>query len=102
MPRIPSALLVPSSVVAGFAVGRRTGRRALAGVALAAGLAAAAPRWATHRSPLTAAAAAAVTVALVGASHPLSRRLGTWPAVLATGAATGVVSAWADGGRGRP
>jgi len=91
---------VPSAVVAGFAVGRRTGRRAVAGAALAAGLAAAVPRWSTRRSPLVAAAASAVTVALVGASHPLAHRIGTWPAVLATGAATGVVSAWADGGRG--
>jgi hypothetical protein len=36
------------------------------------------------------------TVALVGVSHPLSKRLGPWPAVLTTTAAAAVLAGVGD------
>ena len=82
MRSVPSPLLISSAVLGGYVVGRRTGNRALAGVALLAGLGGALPRW-TRSSPLLAAALGAGTVGLVGLSHPLAHRVGPWPAVRA-------------------
>ena len=92
MPTIPTPPVVAGAVLGGYAVGRRTGNRRLAGLALLAGLGFALPRW-SGRSPLLAAGLSAGTVALVGLSHPLSKRLGPWPAVLTTTAAAGVLAA---------
>lgn len=100
MPRIPSPALIAPAVLGGYAVGRGTGNRRLAGVALAAGLGAAAPRW-SRRSPVLAATLALGTVGLVGASHPLSRRVGPWPAVLTTTAAAAVLAGVGDALAGR-
>ncbi|PRY16583.1 hypothetical protein [Kineococcus rhizosphaerae] len=95
MPKIPSPALVAPAVLGGYAVGRATGNRRLAGVALAAGVGAALPRWA-QGSPVLAAALTAGTVGLVGVSHPLSKRLGPWPAVLTTTAAAAVLAGIGD------
>lgn len=92
---LPTPPVLAGAVLGGYAVGRRTGDRRLAGLALLAGLAHAVPRW-SHRSPLLAAGLTVGTVALVGLSHPLSRRWGPWPAVLTTTAATGVLAAVGD------
>lgn len=96
MPAVPSPALIAPAVLGGYALGRWTGNRALAGVALAAGLGAALPRWA-GASPVLAAGLAAGTVGLVGVSHPLARRLGPWPAVLTTTAAAAVLAGVGDG-----
>lgn len=95
MPAIPSPIVLAPAVLGGYAVGRSTGNRKLAGVALAAGLAVVAPRWAAG-SPVLAAALTAGTVGLVGLSHPLSRRTGPWPAVLTTTAAAAALAAAGD------
>lgn len=100
MPAIPSPALIGPAVLGGYAVGRRTGNRKLAGIALAAGLGAAVPRWAKH-SPVLAAVLALGTVGLVGVSHPLSKRLGPWPAVLTTSAAAAVLAGVGDSVAGR-
>ncbi|WP_432522596.1 hypothetical protein [Kineococcus sp. SYSU DK006] len=95
MRSVPSPVLISSAVLGGYVVGRRTGDRALAGVALLAGLGAALPRW-TRSSPLLAAALGAGTVGLVGLSHPLAHRVGPWPAVLGTTAAASVLAGVGD------
>jgi len=95
VPAIPSPALIGPAVLGGYYVGRSTGNRRLAGVALAAGLAAAVPRW-SKGSPLLAAALAVGTVGLVGVSHPLSKRVGAWPAVLTTSAAASVLAGVGD------
>jgi hypothetical protein len=99
VPAVPSPVLIGPAVLGGYAIGRRTGNRRLAGLALAAGLGAALPRWARGPggSPVLAAALALGTVGLVGVSHPLSRRLGPWPAVLATTTAAAVLGGVGDG-----
>ncbi|MCI2237494.1 hypothetical protein MO973_06325 [Paenibacillus sp. TRM 82003] len=92
----PTSPVVAAAVLGGYAIGRSTGNRRLAGVALLAGLGWSAPRWAATSLPL-AVALTAGTVALVGASHPLSKRVGPWPAVLASTAAAGALAAVGDG-----
>lgn len=95
MPKIPTPPVLAGAVLGGYAVGRRTGNRKLAGIALITGLTYAVPRW-SGRSPLLAAGLTAGTVALVGLSHPLSKRLGPWPAVLTTTAASAGLAALGD------
>ncbi|MEZ0491573.1 hypothetical protein AB2L28_04925 [Kineococcus sp. TBRC 1896] len=92
---IPSPVVLAPAVLGGYALGRATGNRKLAGAALAAGLGVVVPRWAAV-SPVLAAALAAGAVGLVGASHPLSRRTGPWPAVLTTTAAAAALAAAGD------
>ncbi|WP_432493629.1 hypothetical protein [Kineococcus gypseus] len=96
MPPLPTSPVVAGAVLGGYAVGRATGDRRLAGAALLAGLGWSVPRWASA-SPLLAAGLGAGTVALVGASHPLSKRLGPWPAVLVSTAAAAALAAVGDG-----
>ncbi|WP_432484168.1 hypothetical protein [Kineococcus esterisolvens] len=96
MPRTPTSPVVAGAVLGGYAIGRGTGDRKLAGAALLAALGWSAPRWATASVPL-AAGLTAGTLALVGLSHPLSRRVGPWPAVLASTAAAGLLAAVGDG-----
>ena len=96
VPRTPTSPVVAGAVLGGYAIGRTTGDRRLAGAALLAGLAWSVPRWAAASAPL-ATALTAGTVALVGASHPLSRRVGPWPAVLASTAGAAVLAAVGDG-----
>jgi hypothetical protein len=95
VPAIPSPALIGPAVLGGYVVGRTTGNRRLAGVALAAGLGATVPRWA-QGSPVLAAALAVGTVGLVGLSHPLARRVGPWPAVLTTSTAAAVLAGVGD------
>jgi hypothetical protein len=95
VPAIPSPAVLVPALLGGYALGRSTGNRRLAGAALAAGLAVAVPRWAAA-SPLLAAALTVGTVALVGASHPLAKRTGPWPAVLTTTAAAAALAAAGD------
>lgn len=100
MSRIPSPALIAPAVLGGYAVGRRTGNRKLAGIALAAGLGLAAPRWSAG-SPVLASAVSLGVFGLVGASHPLSKRIGPWPAVLTTTAAAAVLAGIGDALAGR-
>ena len=95
MPALPTSPVLAAALLGGFAIGRRSGDRKLAGLALAAGLGYAAPRWARH-SPALSAALTAGTVGLVGASHPLSRRLGPWGAVLTSATAAAALGAVGD------
>ncbi|WP_337061442.1 hypothetical protein [Kineococcus sp. G2] len=96
MARTPTSPVVAAAVLGGYAIGRSTGDRRLAGLALLAGLGWSAPRWAAASTPL-AVALSLGTVALVGASHPLSKRVGPWPAVLASTAGAGALAAVGDG-----
>ncbi|WP_432503866.1 hypothetical protein [Kineococcus arenarius] len=96
MSRTPTSPVVAGAVLGGYAIGRSTGNRRLAGVALLAGLGWSAPRWAAASAPL-AVGLSAGTVALVGLSHPLSRRVGPWPAVLVSTAAAAALAAVGDG-----
>jgi hypothetical protein len=84
---VPSAVAA-LGLVGGFFVARRTGRRELGGALFAAAGAWCAREWYRARGPAAAAGLGAVYVAAMGSSHPLAKRVGAWPSVLAVTAVT--------------
>ena len=93
MPAIPTAVLTTAGLIGGYSVARATGNRPLGGAVLA-GFGAAAFETTRRASGLGAAIAlTGVYVAAFGLSHPLARKVGSWPAVLGVTAATAVVAA---------
>ncbi len=96
---IPTAPLTTLGLVGGFVLANRTGNRPLGGVVMAAANAAALPAWAS-RGPATAAGLSALYWGSMGLSHPLAKKIGTWPSV-ATVAALSAGAAWAASDRRR-
>jgi hypothetical protein len=90
LPAVPSAALAATGLIGGYGTARLTGRRELGGVVLAAAGAGAAYRWHRQAGPGTAAALTGLYLAAFGGSHPLAKKIGAWPSVLAV---TGVVAA---------
>lgn len=91
---LPTAPVVAGSLVGGYLVARETGIRPLGGAVLAAGGLLAGRTWWRQAGPATTAVLAGLYLGGFGASHPLAKKIGPWPAVL-TAAATSAVSAWA-------
>jgi hypothetical protein len=89
---LPTAVITAGSLIGGWQVARRTGKRPLGGVVLAAGGVLAGRQWARRTSPATTAALVATYVGAFGLSHPLAKRIGSWPSVLAVSALTAAVS----------
>ena len=90
---IPTAPIVAGSLVGGYLVARETKIRPLGGAVLAAGGALAAREWLRTSGPAGTAALLAVYLGAFGASHPLAKQIGAWPAVLsAAGVSAG--AAW--------
>jgi hypothetical protein len=86
-------LVAAAAFVAGFGVAEITGVRALGGLVLLAG-----GVWCARvAAPLAGRSATAgllvVALALFVLSHPLGEAIGSWPAVLVTGALAGLVAA---------
>jgi hypothetical protein len=96
MARLPTAPLVAASLVGGYLVARETGIRPLGGVVLAAGGLVAGREWVRHAGAGATVALSAVYLGAFGASHPLAKKIGPWPAVLTAAAvaatAAGVLS----------
>ena len=90
--RVPTAVITAGSLIGGWQIARRTGVRPLGGVVLAAGGVLAGREWARRTSPAVTGALAATYVGAFGLSHPLAKRIGAWPAVLAVSAVTAAVS----------
>ena len=84
---MPSAIAA-LGLVGGFAVARRTGRRELGGALFAAAGAWCAREWYRAHGPAAAVGLGAVYVAAMGGSHPLAKRVGAWPTVVAVTAVT--------------
>ena len=87
-----TAPLVAVGLVGGYATARYTGKRELGGIVLAISGATAAKGWAGSVGAVPAAALTTLYVGAFGASHPLAKKIGAWPAVgvvtaIATGAA---------------
>lgn len=95
--RVPTAPLLAGGLVGGFALAQQTGVRPLGGAAMLGANVVAAPRWyAVGGAPLVAGLSAGYWAAM-GVSHPLARKVGTWPSVLAvTAAAAGAAWLLAD------
>ncbi|MBS1888080.1 MAG: hypothetical protein JSU06_12925 [Actinobacteria bacterium] len=97
MPTPPTSAMVATGLVGGYAVARFSGRRELGGLVLAICGTRAARRWNMVGGPGLAAGLVATYAGAFGASHPLARRIGAWPAVLTvTAVAAGAAGAFAD------
>ncbi|MFF2526056.1 hypothetical protein [Streptomyces liangshanensis] len=93
MARVPATVVAAGGLVGGYAVARWTKKRPLGGVALAGAGAVAARQW--HREGGTKASVglSAAYLAAFGASHPLAKKVGAWPAVF-TVAGTVATASW--------
>lgn len=90
---MPTAPVAAGSLIAGFAVAQGSGLRPLGGAVLLAGSAWCGREWRRRRGLPTAAVLAGAQAAAFVASHRLARRLGAWPSVLASAAASGALAA---------
>ena len=89
----PTAGLVTLGMIGGYISARVTKVRPLGGVVLAAAGIAAGRRWYRQSGPGTTALLSTIYLGAFGASHPLAKKLGSWPSVLvSTAAAAG--AAW--------
>jgi hypothetical protein len=95
---VPTAPIVAAALVGGYLVARNNPRskaaRPLGGLVLAVGGAVAERQWAKRAGPVGRALLTGVYLGSFGASHPLAKKIGPWPAVL-TAAAASAVSSWA-------
>lgn len=92
MSSISTATLTTAGLIGGFQTARSTGNRPLGGAVLAAAGAAA---FASCQRDAGAGRAAAVTATYLvgfGASHPLAKKIGAWPAVYTVTAATALTT----------
>jgi hypothetical protein len=97
MPAQITAPVVAAGLVGGFTTARYTGRRELGGVVLAASGAACAANWLKSSGPGVTGLLLGLYAAAFGGSHPLAKKIGAWPSVLAvTAVASGTTYALAD------
>ena len=89
---VSTATVTAVGLLGGWISARETGIRPLGGVVLAAAGVWAGRSWAKKTNPLTTAALSALYVGAFGASHPLAKKIGSWPAVLAVTAVTSTAS----------
>ncbi|MFF0297748.1 hypothetical protein ACFYS8_14375 [Kitasatospora sp. NPDC004615] len=91
MARFPAtAAVAAAGLIGGYATARFSGRRELGGAVLAVAGTAAAVRWQRRAGTPVAVGLTTLYVAAFGGSHPLAKKIGAWPSVLAV---TGVVAA---------
>lgn len=97
MSRIPTAPVVAVGLIGGYAVARTTKKRPLGGAVLGICGAVAVRSWIRTTSPVTTALLTTLYVGGFGASHPLAKKIGAWPAVLSVaGASAGAAWVLAD------
>jgi hypothetical protein len=93
----PTAPVVATGLIGGFAIARYSGRRDLGGVFLAGCGAWSARQWARKGGPSLAIPLGLTYLAAFGVSHPLAKKLGAWPAVFTvTAVASAAAAAFAD------
>lgn len=80
---VPTAPVVAVGLLGGYLTARTTGVRPLGGLVLGVAGVLAGRSWLARRGPSVTATLAALYVLGFGASHPLARRIGAWPSVLA-------------------
>lgn len=84
---VSTATLVSLGLVGGWLTARETGIRPLGGAVLAAAGGWAIRSWLHKTNSVTTAALTAAYLGAFGASHPLAKKIGAWPAVLSVTAA---------------
>ena len=94
---VNTAAVVVTGLIGGWLTARETGIRPLGGVILAAAGGYAARSWNAKAGAGTAAGLTALYTLAFGASHPLAKKMGSWPAVITvTAAADGAAYALSD------
>lgn len=97
---IPTAPVVAAGLVGGFTAARYSGHRELGGVVFAGAGVWCGRSWLKSSGPGVMGLLSATYLAAFGVSHPLAKKLGAWPSVLAvTAAATGATYGLADRSR---
>ena len=97
---VNTAAVTALGLVGGWLSARETGIRPVGGVLLGAAGVLAGRTWLRRDGVATTAALSALYLGAFGASHPLAKRVGAWPAVLGvTAVASG--AAWAMSDRRR-
>jgi hypothetical protein len=91
---VSTAPVVALGLIGGYVTARETGIRPLGGVLLGAAGVFAGRTWLAERGPAVTAALSALYVLGFGASHPLAKKIGAWPSVLAVTAVSAGTS-WA-------
>ncbi|KQB86394.1 hypothetical protein [Corynebacterium lowii] len=94
---VNTAAVVATGLLGGWLSARETGVRPLGGALLAAAGVWAGRSWWAKTNPATTAALSTAYVAGFGLSHPLAKKIGSWPAVLAvTGVTAGAAHLLSD------
>lgn len=89
---VQTAPLAALGLLGGFVVARESGIRALGGVVLGAAGLYAGRTWLAKAGPGVAGGLAAVYLGGFGASHPLAKKVGPWPAVFGVAAGSAAAS----------
>lgn len=84
--RVPTAPLAALGLLGGYLVARETGVRPLGGAVLGGAGLLAGRSWLAKGGPATTAALSAIYLGGFGASHPLAKKVGAWPAVIGAAA----------------
>lgn len=85
---VQTAPVAALGLLGGYLTARETGIRPLGGVVLAAAGVYAGRTWLAKGGPAVAGGLAALYLGGFGASHPLAKKIGAWPAVFAVTAAS--------------
>lgn len=89
---VNSALVAAAGILGGYISARQSGIRSLGTIPLLAGGLWAGRTWLAKGGPATAAGLGALYVGAFGASHPLAKKIGAWPSVLAVTGAVALAS----------
>jgi hypothetical protein len=88
-----TAPVAAASLVVGYRVATRTGRRPLGGLVFVSGSAWCGREWVRRRGVPAAAALVGVQLGAFFASHRVARKRGAWPSVITTSAVSGTAAA---------
>src|SRR4051812_13492585 len=83
-----ASLAAGAGLLGGFAAARYTKRRELGGALFVLAGAISGREWLRRSGPAAAAGLLGLYTAAMGGSHPLAKKIGPWPSVLAVTAAT--------------
>lgn len=89
---VNTAAVVTFGLLGGYLTAQESGLRPLGGVVLGAAGALAGRTWLAKAGPGVAAGLAGLYLAGFGASHPLAKKIGAWPSLLAVTVANAAAS----------
>jgi hypothetical protein len=89
---VQTAPVTALGLVGGYLTARETGIRPLGGLVLGGAGLLAGRSWLAKTDPATTAALSAIYLGGFGASHPLAKKVGAWPAVLGVAALSAAAS----------